>query len=323
MKNIISAPPHSEIETKRQAFERLEDVPPEIEWFANIRNKNTKRAYLKDIQQFSQFIGMTSLEDFRDVTRAHVISFRDYLDYQAMSAATIRRKMAAVSALFDYLCNCNSIRYNPVSGVKRPTEGNNEGKTPALSNTQAKRILCAPAEDTLKGIRDRAILAVLLYHGLRREELTRLKVKDLEHRQGVPHLCVQGKRDRIRYVPIHPAALRLINAYRAMDCRLEEAETPLFRPIKNNTTKILDKALSPDSIYKMVRHYALQAGLLSEIMNIGAHAMRATAATNALEHAADIAKVQEMLGHQNISTTKLYDRRSSNPEESPVFKIEF
>ena len=73
----------------------------------------------------------------------------------------------------------------------------------------------------------------------------------------------------------------------------------------------------------MVRHYALQAGLLSELMNIGAHAMRATAATNALEHAADIAKVQEMLGHQNISTTKLYDRRSSNPEDSPVFKIKF
>lgn len=108
-----------------------------------------------------------------------------------------------------------------------------------------------------------------------------------------------------------------------MDCRIEEADSPLFRPVKNNTSKILHKHLHSDSIYKLVRRYASQVGLLSKIINIGPHAMRATAATNALEHAADIAKVQEMLGHSNISTTKLYDRRSSNPEESPVFKIEF
>ena len=107
-----------------------------------------------------------------------------------------------------------------------------------------------------------------------------------------------------------------------MDCHIEEPETPLFRPVKNNTSKLLLKHLSSDAIYKMVRKYATQAGLVSEISNIGAHAMRATAATNALEHAADIAKVQEMLGHSNISTMKLYNRRSSNPEDSAVFKIE-
>lgn len=76
-------------------------------------------------------------------------------------------------------------------------------------------------------------------------------------------------------------------------------------------------------IYKLVRKYATQSGLVSEISNIGAHAMRATAATNALEHAADIAKVQEMLGHSNISTTKLYDRRSSNPMTVLFSKLSF
>lgn len=114
-----------------------------------------------------------------------------------------------------------------------------------------------------------------------------------------------------------------MNTYRAIDCRIEEPDTPLFRPIKNNTSKILNKHLHADSIYKMVKRYAAQTGLLEQVMNMGPHAMRATAATNALEHSADIAKVQEMLGHSNISTTKLYDRRSPNPEESPVFKIEF
>ena len=304
MKDLIQHDSQSQQQLQREAFERLEDVPSELEWLANIQNKNTRRAYLKDIQQFQQFSGITELEAFRDVTRAHVIAFRDYLKRQDLAASTIRRKIAAISALFDHLCNTNSVRYNPCSGVKRPSEGANEGKTPALSSAQAKKLLNTPPENTLKGIRDRALLAILLYHGLRREELCRLKVKDIENRQGVPHLRVHGKRDRIRYVPIHPAALRLVDAYRAFDCLVEEPETPLFRPVKNNTSKILVKALSPDAIYKLVRSYALKADILLDILNIGAHAMRATAATNALEHAADITKVQELLGHSNISTTK-------------------
>jgi len=179
MNGLIQHQNQTQQQLQREAFERLEDVPPEIEWFANIRNKHTKRAYLKDVQQFSQHSGITKIEDFRDVTRAHVIAFRDYLQRQNLSAATIRRKLSALSALFDHLCNVNSIRYNPCSGVERPSEGNNEGKTPALSNEQAKLMLTAPPEDTLKGIRDRAILSLLLYHGLRREELCRLKVKML------------------------------------------------------------------------------------------------------------------------------------------------
>ena len=70
-----------------------------------------------------------------------------------------------------------------------------------------------PSEDTLKGLRDRAILATLLYHGMRREELCRLRVRDLESRQGVVHLRLHGKRDKIRFVPAHPMAQRLIEEW--------------------------------------------------------------------------------------------------------------
>ena len=76
--------------------------------------------------------------------------------------------------------------------------------------------------------------------------------------------------------------------------------------------------LSGDGIYKLVRGYAKKLGVA-----IGVHALRATAATNALEHEADIAKVQEWLGHANIATTRLYDRRKSRPEDSPTFKVSY
>ena len=75
-------------------------------------------------------------------------------------------------------------------------------------------------------------------------------------------------------------------------------------------------AITPDAIYKLVRGYSSDLGF-----EIGAHALRATAATNALDHQADIAKVQEWLGHANIATTRIYDHRKTRPEDSPTFKV--
>ena len=92
----------------------------------------------------------------------------------------------------------------------------------------------------------------------------------------------------------------------------------LFRPTRNNRTGQLDDAITPDGIYKLVRVYSAQLGF-----EIGAHALRATAATNALDHEADIAKVQEWLGHANISTTRIYDHRRTRPEDSPTFKVTY
>src|SRR6202163_1992180 len=92
----------------------------------------------------------------------------------------------------------------------------NEGSTPALGDRQARKLLDAPPSDTLKGVRDRAILATLLYHGIRREELCLLRVKDLHSRQGVMHFRVKGKRAKIRFVPVNAAAQRTIEDYLAM-----------------------------------------------------------------------------------------------------------
>ena len=90
----------------------------------------------------------------------------------------------------------------------------------------------------------------------------------------------------------------------------DDEQGPLFRPIRNNRTGRVDKALDPDMVYKLVKTYSAELGF-----EIGAHALRATAATNALDHQADIAKVQEWLGHANIATTRIYDHRKTRPED--------
>ena len=155
-----------------------------------------------------RFVGIENPGEFRIVTRAHVIAWRDTLLARKRADASIRR---ALSSLFMYLCNANAIDFNPVTGVECPSEGSNEGKTPALGNAQARALLEAPRGDTVKDKRDRAILATLLYHGLRREEVCLLRVEDMHRREGIMHFQVRGKGrkgKKIRFVAVGPLAQR-------------------------------------------------------------------------------------------------------------------
>lgn len=302
-------------------FQSLGDVPPLVEWYANLKCKNTKRAYGRDVSAFMQFVGIRNPADFRSVKRMHVIAWRRTFEERQFSSATIRRKLSALSDLFAYFCEKNAVEENPVSGVERPSEQTTEGKTPAISDNQARALLDAPPSDTLKGIRDRAILAVLLYHGIRRAELCSLCVKDIHERRGVKHLRVQGKGDKERFLPAHPRAIELITEYLDACGHQADRDGALFRPVQNSSGD-LQRPLSPSSVYRnVVVFYAKRIGV--SLGGFGPHSLRATAATNALEHKSDITEVQEWLGHADISTTRLYDKRKVRPEDSPTFKIKY
>jgi site-specific recombinase XerD len=302
-------------------FQNLANVPPEVEWFANIENANTRRAYKNDVQEFMRFAGIHQAEEFRLVKRSHLIAWRKQLETRTLEASTVRRKLSAVASLFDYLCECNAVPFNPADGVKRPNQGTNEGKSPALGDAEAKALLEAPAPDTLKGLRDRAILSILLFHGLRRAELCSLAVGDLQSRRGVMHFRVHGKGGKIRFLPVHPHSLQRISEYLEHAGHGDKPCNALFRPIKNSSGG-LDEALTGHGVYKdVVGKYARVLGLDPSAVCV--HGLRATAATNALDHEADIAKVQEWLGHASIATTRLYDRRKTKPEDSPTFKVSY
>jgi site-specific recombinase XerC len=300
-------------------FHRLADVPSEVEWFANITNPSTRRAYQAAVGDFTRFAGITRPEEFRIVTRAHVIAWRDELVRRGLGGSTVRHRLASLASLFEHLCDSNAIIHNPVKGVERPKAETAEGKTPAVGDHQARALLVAPKNDGVKSKRDRAILSMLLFHALRREELCKLRVRDVRHaRKGVPHLRVSGKGGKTRYLPLHPGTNALVHDYlKAAGHGADEAGA-LFRPVRNNRTGWLERAITADGVYKLVLAYSGQLGF-----EIGAHALRATAATNALDHQADIAKVQEWLGHANIATTRIYDHRRTRPEDSPTFKVNY
>jgi integrase/recombinase XerD len=313
------APAHGSRLLTAAEFHRLADVPPEVEWFANLSNPSTRRAYENAVRDFMRFTGIARPEEFRTVTRAHIIAWRDDLVRRGLGGSTIRHRLASLASLFEYLCDKNAVTHNPVKGVERPKTESGEGKTPALGDHQARKLLDAPQEETVKSKRDRAILSTLLFHALRREELCKLKVRDFRHaRKGVPHLKVSGKGGKTRYLPLHPGTNGLVNDYLDAAGHAADDNGALFRSVSNNRGDKAERAITADGVYKLVRAYSAQLGF-----EIGAHALRATAATNALDHQADIAKVQEWLGHANIATTRIYDHRRTRPEDSPTFKVSY
>jgi integrase/recombinase XerD len=304
-------------------FKQLSDVPAESHWFANIDNPQTRRAYKNDLSGFIQFTGILVPTEFRQVTRAHVLAWRTELEKQRLSYATIRRKLAALASLFEYLSNQNAVTHNPVKGVKRPRVESQTGKTPALSNPQAAELLVAPPAGTLKGKRDRAILSLLLHHGLRRAELCQLKVKDFAQpdRDG-PRMRVWGKGGKVRYLPIHPHTLESVGTYLEAAGHKSQSDYWLFQSVSHHHNRNPNGGMTPGGVYsEVVKKYMLPLGLSGD--NMGPHALRATAATCALENQADIAKVQEWLGHANITTTRVYDRRLTRSPDSPTFKINY
>lgn len=299
-------------------FQQLAAVPAAVEWFANIDNPRTRRAYQNDLEDFCSFVGLTGADEFRAVTRAHVLTWRAQLETRGLSGATIRRKLAAPASLLDHLLENNAVAGgNPVHGVKRPRIETNEGKTPALGDDQAKLLLTAPDGWTLKGAGsgDFGRTAVprpapgrgCAVDERRPAEASRVKA-----------LQVRGKGGKTRYLPLHPVAAERIHAYLERDSERKPGNTPLFRSIRGCTT---GGAVTGNGIYTVVMQWAHAAGI--NVAGLSVHGLRDTAATNVLEHDADIAKVQEWLGHANISTTCLYDRRGQRPEDSPTYNVKY
>ena len=113
-------------------FHQLADVQPELTWFSNIYNPQTRRGYQTDLAEFMAFAGIERSEQFRVVSSAHLLAWRRSLEDRALAGATIRCKLAALSSLFDYLCEANSVSGNLVKGVMRPKMATQEGKMPTI-----------------------------------------------------------------------------------------------------------------------------------------------------------------------------------------------
>jgi integrase/recombinase XerD len=239
------------------------------------------------------------------------------IEQEGKEASTVRRRLAALSSLFTHLVKFGVVEVNPVREVERPTVNRREGSTLAFSQKQARRILDAPKENTVLGLRDRAILSVGLQVGFRRAEIASLKMGDFHMNRGYDSLKVVRKGGKKGSLAIHPQVAQRIRDYLEKAGHGADADGPLFRPVRGNREGQEERRhLHPDVIDRILRKYARKIGLAR---GYSAHSMRATFITTALDNGASLEDVQRAAGHADPSTTKLYDRRGYNPEKSASF----
>ena len=296
----------------------LAAIPEEEVWLASQKSARTRRAYRQDVAHFMHTLGITTPDHLRQVDHRAVIAWEHIMREQEGAApSTVRRRLAALSSLFKHLVRHGAASRNPVVDVARPAISREEGSTAAFSKAQARKLLDAPSTDTVPGLRDRAILAVGLQVGFRRAEIAALRVGDLHQNRGFDALRVVRKGGRREALAIHPQAAQRIRAYLERAGHGDQAEGPLFRPLRGNG-KPLDPAgrLDPDAVDRIVRKHVKAIGLAR---GYSAHSMRATFITTALENGAQLEDVQKAAGHRDPSTTKLYDRRGYNPEKAASF----
>src|SRR5919199_5044442 len=157
---------------------------------------------------------------------------------------------------------------------------------------------------------------------LRRHGSSPLKSRACRSTTARGNWPVKNRMTKVLAQPLHPGTAGLITEYLEALGHTQDGGAPLFRPVKNTVHHRTDTAMTADGVYKLVQAYAQKIGIPG-IERLGVHALRATAATNALDHQADIAKVQEWLGHANIATTRVYDHRRTPPGGRPTVKVTY
>jgi site-specific recombinase XerD len=318
IKAIVPSRPGSTRGLERLSVESLKTIPEEEVWLASRKSARTRRAYRTDVAHFMRTFNISTPEELRRVDHRAVIAWERHMrEEEGKEATTVRRRLAALSSLFAHLVKFGVVEQNPVRDVERPVVNRREGMTLAFSQKQARRMLDAPKEDTVLGLRDRAILSVGLQVGFRRAEIAGLKVGDFHMNRGFDSLKVTRKGGKKGSLAIHPQAAQRIRDYLDLAGHGADMEGPLFRPIRGNREGQDERRhLHPDVIDRILRKYAKRIGL---DRGYSAHSMRATFITTALDNGASLEDVQSAAGHADPSTTKLYDRRGYNPEKSASF----
>jgi integrase/recombinase XerC len=220
-----------------------------------------------------------------------------HLNEKAYSKATIARKLATLRSFYKFLVKTNRCPSNPLTAIRTPKQ---DKKLPRfLEFEEVKRLLETPPTDSWLGARDRAILETLYSTGLRVSELVALNMDDIDFLSEVIHIRGKGKKERI--APISSSALQAIQHY--MEFRNKRAENNNHFDSRVLFVNKHGQRLSTRSVRRKMDKYLKSAGLDP---NISPHTLRHSFATHMLNNGADLRSVQELLGHQSLSTTQVY-----------------
>ena len=307
-------------------------------WLAADKTEHTRRAYFADLAAWLSWCDRTGLDPLAarradvDAWKATItITGRDGVPRPA-APSTVARTLAGVSSWYRYLQSNDVAERNPAAAVKRPKR-DKTSPLPALDEDSTVTLLNhvetrARRNDTEASWRDAALIALLFYTGLRVSGLTGAAVRDLDRESGHTILRYTTKGGQRDFVPLVEAALRPLRRYLELRARregkaLDRIVGPLLAttPHPSDTTKPGGKALRQRDVWNTLRGMAAQAGL-PDAEHISPHTARRTAGTLLLAHGVPVQKVQDLLGHADIRTTRdHYDAQRHKLESSPTHTL--
>ncbi|WP_291035081.1 tyrosine-type recombinase/integrase [Dyadobacter sp. 50-39] len=277
-----------------------------LEFFAaTIRNPNTRRSYARaaaDFLAYCEQLGITSIDQ---VMPLHVAAWVETL-CRSMSSPTVKLRLAAVRHLLDWLVTGQVIPHNPAASVKGPRHSVQRGKTPILDPAEARQILDAIDISTPIGLRDRALIGLMVYSFARIGAAVGMNVEDVFTQNRRLWLRLNEKGGKVHEMPCHHNLETYLHEYMEGTGIAGDPRSPLFRTIKRGTGQLSGNALPQANAWAMVNRRAQNAGVKTKLGN---HSWRATGITAYLKGGGTLEKAKTMANHSSTRTTQLYDRR--------------
>ena len=315
-----------------------------LEFFAaSIENDNTRMAYYRAVCNFFIWLEKHGIAELPDIEPFHVAAYLKALRVSDAGGGTIKERtaarptvkqhLAAVRMLFDWLVVGQVLAINPAHAVRGPKHVVKRGKTPILSEEQARQLLASvkitrttKAEDgsdrkvpSLVGLRDRALIGVMVYSFARISAVVAMQVEDYFSNGKRWWLRLHEKGGKRHEMPAHHKIEQFLDEYLDAAGIREADKTPLFRSALGRTGILTDRPMHRIDAYQMVRRRAAAAGLNGKL---GCHVFRATGITAYLEAGGTLENAQAMAAHESPRTTKLYDRTGDQITLDEVERIQ-
>ena len=259
-------------------------------------SRNTIAAYNRDVQDFSKFLFEKSGASLTEASNTDIVAFLFRLKNSGKSAATVNRKTASLRNFYNYLLEASHVATNPTTNVKSPKITRKEPEY--LSIEEVEKLLSIPG-NTIKGVRDKAILELLYATGIRVSEIIEANLDDVNLRMGF--ITCTGEFGKARIIPFGRPARAAIEEY------VFEARPKLIKQGDIENTALFvnysGERITRQGLWKLLKDYAKQANVS---VKITPQTLRNSFAVHMIQNGADLKSLQELLGHEDISATQIY-----------------
>jgi len=289
-----------------------------LEFFAaNIRNPHTRRAYYRAAQEFLAWCSNVGVSSIVHVQPLHVSTWIEAATHE-LAAPSVKQRLAAIRHLFDWLVNGQVIPLNPAHTVRGPRHVVTSGQTPVLDPVEARALLDSIDVSTHAGLRDRALIGLMVYSFARIGAALGMAVDDVYTQNRRLWVRLREKGGKRHAMPCHHNLDEYLVAYLDGAGLRDDPKGPLFRTIGRGTVKLTRTVLPQANAYAMIRRRAAAAGIETKLGN---HSFRATGITAYLKNGGTLEKAAAMANHASTRTTQLYDRRRDEVSLDEVERI--